>query len=121
MGFHRVDAEEQNRKAIEKNPELEIYMRQADAQYRLIKEIAEYRKSAGITQKQVAERSGLTQQMVSRMEKIDNSPTLDNFLRYVLAIGLNLKVVRAAGSEAGGAESTVTTAGDEEAAALCTG
>lgn len=116
MGFHRIDAEKEKRKAIEKNPDLEVYIGQAELQYRLIKEIAEYRKSAGITQKQVAERSGLTQQMVSRMEKIDNSPTLDNFLKYVLAIGLNLKVVVATG-----AGETGTTAGDEEAAALCTG
>jgi predicted transcriptional regulator len=117
MGFHRVDAEKEKRKAIKKNPELEIYYGQADAQYRLIKEIVEYRKFAGITQKQVAERSGLTQQMVSRMEKIDNSPTLDNFLRYVLAIGLNLKVVVATG---GGETEATVTASDEEAAEVCT-
>lgn len=58
----------------------------------LIKSLVEFRKSAGITQKEVAEKSGLTQQMVSRIEKVTNSPTLDVFLRYVSALGLELKI-----------------------------
>lgn len=111
MGFHRINASEQTKRAIQQNGKLEIYIKQADAQYNLIKEIVQYRKSAGITQKEVAARSGLTQQMVSRMEKIDNSPTLDNFLRYVLAIGLDLKVIKANGKD---------SKGDEQAAAICT-
>ncbi|MBD5589368.1 helix-turn-helix domain-containing protein [Clostridium botulinum] len=90
--FHKINPEEEIEKAIKNNPELEIYMKQADAQYQLIKSLVEFRKSAKITQKEVAERSGLTQQMVSRLEKIDNSPTLDVFLRYVSALGLELKI-----------------------------
>jgi HTH-type transcriptional regulator / antitoxin HipB len=95
MGFRKINTQEEIRKATEKKPELDAYIKQADTQYKLIKEIVEYRKCVGITQKEVAERSGLTQQMVSRMEKIDNSPTLENFLRYVLALGLELKVEKA--------------------------
>lgn len=92
MGFRRINSGEEIQNAIKEKPELETHIEQADAQYELIKSIVEFRKSAGITQKEVAERSGLTQQMISRMEKIDNSPTLDNFLRYVLALGLKLKI-----------------------------
>lgn len=90
--FHKINPEEEIEKAIKNNPELEIYMKQADAQYQLIKSLVEFRKSAKITQREVAKRSGLTQQMVSRIEKIDNSPTLDVFLRYVSALGLELKI-----------------------------
>ncbi|HCL4480045.1 TPA: helix-turn-helix transcriptional regulator [Clostridium botulinum] len=89
--FHKVNPTEEIKKAITKNPELEIHMKQANAQYELIKSIVEYRKSMRITQKEVAEKSGLTQQMVSRIEKVTNSPTLDVFLRYILALGLELK------------------------------
>ncbi|MCW7999841.1 transcriptional regulator [Clostridium sp. cpc1] len=92
MPFHKVDPEEEIKKSIERYPGLEIYMKQVDAQYKLIESLVKFRESTGITQKEVAERSGLTQQMVSRMEKIDNSPTLDTFLRYVLALGLELKL-----------------------------
>ncbi|APH20935.1 TPA: helix-turn-helix domain-containing protein [Clostridium botulinum] len=90
--FHKINPEEEIEKAIQNNPELEIYMKQANAQYQLIKSLVEFRKSAKITQREVAERSGLTQQMVSRLEKIDNSPTLDVFLRYVSALGLELTI-----------------------------
>ncbi|NFF75898.1 helix-turn-helix transcriptional regulator [Clostridium sporogenes] len=90
--FHKISPEEEIEKSIKNNPELKIYIKQADAQYELIKTLVEFRKSAKITQREVTERSGLTQQMVSRIEKIDNSPTLDVFLRYVLALGLELKI-----------------------------
>ncbi|BAO05017.1 transcriptional regulator, XRE family [Clostridium botulinum B str. Osaka05] len=90
--FHKINPEEEIEKAIENNPELEIYMKQADAQYKLIKSLVEFRKSAKITQREVAERSGLTQQMVSRIEKVTNTPRLDVFLRYVSALGLELVI-----------------------------
>jgi len=90
--FHKINPEEEIEKSIKKNPELEIYMKQADAQYQLIKSLVEFRKSTGTTQKEIAEKSGLTQQMVSRIEKVTNTPRLDVFLRYVLALGLELKI-----------------------------
>ena len=51
------------------------------------------RKKQGLTQKDISKRSGLTQQMVSRMETVNNSPTLINFLKYINALGLDLKVL----------------------------
>lgn len=90
--FHKINPEEEIEKSIKNNPELEIYMKQADAQYKLIKSLVEFRKSAKITQQEIAEKSGLTQQMVSRIEKVTNTPRLDVFLRYVSALGLELKI-----------------------------
>lgn len=58
----------------------------------LIKSLVEFRESTGITQKEVAERSGLSQQMVSRMENVDYSPTLESFLKYMLALGGEVKI-----------------------------
>ncbi|MBY6758659.1 helix-turn-helix transcriptional regulator [Clostridium botulinum] len=92
MPFHKVAPEKEIKKSIERYPGLEIYIKQVDAQYKLIKSLVEFRKSTGITQKEVAERSGLTQQMVSRMEKVDYSPTLESFLKYMLALGLEVKI-----------------------------
>ncbi|WP_261780707.1 hypothetical protein [Clostridium botulinum] len=39
MPFHKVDPEEEIKKSIERYPGLEIYMKQADAQYKLIKSL----------------------------------------------------------------------------------
>ncbi|GEM_PF-6921953 len=66
MPFHKVDPEEEIKKSIERYPGLEIYMNQVDAQYKLIKSLVEFRKSTGITQKEVSEISGLSKQMISR-------------------------------------------------------
>jgi len=92
MGFHKVNPNDEIKKAIDNNSELENYISEADAQYELIKMLVEFRKVIGLTQSEVSQKSGLTQQMISRIEKLDNSPTLDNFIKYVMALGLKLKV-----------------------------
>ncbi|MBX4262778.1 helix-turn-helix transcriptional regulator (plasmid) [Clostridium estertheticum] len=92
MGFHKVNPNDEIKKAIVNNGELETYINEADAQYQLIKMLVEFRKNIGLTQNEVSQKSGLTQQMISRIEKLDNSPTLDNFIKYVMALGLKLKV-----------------------------
>jgi HTH-type transcriptional regulator/antitoxin HipB len=92
MGFHKVNPNDEIKKAIDNNSELEAHIKEADAQYELIKGLVEFRKGIGLTQSEVSKKSGLTQQMISRIEKLDNSPTLDNFIKYVMALGLNLKV-----------------------------
>jgi len=92
MGFHKVNPNDEIKKAIDNNNELENYIREADAQYELIKILVEFRKDIGLTQSEVSKKSGLTQQMISRIEKLDNSPTLDNFIKYVMALGLKIKV-----------------------------
>lgn len=92
MGFHKVNPNDEIKKAIVNNSELETLIKETDAQYELIKKLVEFRKVVGLTQSEVSQKSGLTQQMISRIEKLDNSPTLENFIKYVMALGLNLKV-----------------------------
>ena len=48
----------------------------------------------GLSQNDIARQSGLTQQMVSRIETADNSPTLRNFMKYVKSLGLEVKLVK---------------------------
>ncbi|SHJ53569.1 helix-turn-helix domain-containing protein [Paramaledivibacter caminithermalis] len=67
-----------------------------EEEYRLIEEAINLRKNIGISQCKVAEETGLTQQMVSRIEKVGNSPTLRNFLRYLDGIGLEIKIKKKA-------------------------
>ena len=92
MGFHKVNPNDEIKKAISNNSELETYISEADAQYELIRMLVDFRKGIGLTQNEVSKKSGLTQQMISRIEKLDNSPTLDNFIKYVMALGLKIKV-----------------------------
>jgi len=46
----------------------------------------------GFSQSDVARQSGLTQQMVSRIEVVDNSPTLRNFMKYIDSMDLEIKI-----------------------------
>ena len=92
MPFKKVNCRENLEKAIQDDPSLIKHVEEFKQEYTLIKSIVTARKNLGLTQKDVAIRSGLTQQMISRIENIDNSPSLSNFIKYVDALGLKLSV-----------------------------
>lgn len=50
--------------------------------------LAEWRKSAGLTRAQVAERMGVTPPTVSRMESNIIKASIDTFVRYARACGI---------------------------------
>ena len=53
----------------------------------------EARKKEKITQKEISEKSGLTQSVVARVESGTHSPTMQTMVKYLHAIGYTLKVV----------------------------
>lgn len=93
MPFRKVDEGQRVQQAIEKEPTYEKFINQSDYQYELIKNLVAIRKELKLSQSDVAKKSGLTQQMVSRIEKLDNSPTLENLMKYITALNVTLKVV----------------------------
>ncbi|XZH96759.1 helix-turn-helix domain-containing protein (plasmid) [Clostridium perfringens] len=118
MGFKKVDCISEKNKIMKEDQEIRDYIEEFDREYELMQSIVKARKKIGLTQKEISKRSGLTQQMVSRMEKVSNSPTLTeiskrsgltqqmvsrmekvsnsptltNFLRYISALGLDIDV-----------------------------
>ena len=58
----------------------------------IIQTLIKLRKEKRITQEEISKKSGLTQQMVFRIEKVDNSTTLANFLKYIKVCGLKIKI-----------------------------
>ena len=69
-------------------------MRKVKKEYELIKELAETRKEMNLTQKDISEKTGMIQQVVSRMEKLGHSPTLKNFIKYIDALELDIKITK---------------------------
>jgi len=61
-----------------------------DMEFQLIKNLVKERKKRSITQKEIAEKTGLSQQAISRIEKYGNKPTLTIYLKYMCAIGINI-------------------------------
>lgn len=68
---------------------------QFEAECKLRKELAEARRSKNMSQTQLKELTGLTQQTISRIESNSEiSPSLKILLKYVNAIGYELKLVK---------------------------
>lgn len=59
----------------------------AKADYRLISALVRVRRDSGMSQQDVADRLGLTQQAVAKIERYDNDPKLSTLRRYAHAIG----------------------------------
>ena len=51
------------------------------------------RHNQGLTQNELAEKAGLTQSAIARLEKLDALPRLDTILKVVTALGLELILV----------------------------
>ncbi|MFR5264063.1 helix-turn-helix domain-containing protein [Clostridium sp.] len=92
MAFKKVNCKEELENVIKEDSKMMDYVNEFNREYELIQKLVSFRKEAGLTQKDVARKSGLTQQMISRIEKYDNSPTLSNFMKYVKAIGVDLVI-----------------------------
>lgn len=92
MAFKKVDCIAEKKEIMSKDAEIREYIQEFDKQYEIMQSIVKTRREIGLTQKEISKRSGLTQQMVSRMEKVDNSPTLANFLKYISALGLEINI-----------------------------
>jgi DNA (cytosine-5)-methyltransferase 1 len=77
---------------MENDIELKKAYEYAQLEYEVLKQLVKMRNEMGLSQSDVAKKSGLTQQMVSRIETVGNSPTLRNFLKYVDSLGLEIKL-----------------------------
>lgn len=55
--------------------------------------LREERKARGLTQQELADRSGLTKSYVSDVERGERNVTFENLLRLVRAIGVSLSSV----------------------------
>ncbi len=92
MPFKKVNVKEQINKRLENDVELKKAYDSAQHEYEVVKQLVKMRNEMGFSQRDIANQSGLTQQMVSRIETVDNSPTLRNFIKYVDSLGLEIKL-----------------------------
>lgn len=60
------------------------------AKLELAEMLREYRKSLKISQEELACRSGLTRQMISKVETYTSTPTLTTLMKYLDAINIDL-------------------------------
>jgi len=77
--------------AYKSDPRIKAAIDQFDNECKLRRELTEARKQKNITQARIKEMTGLTQQIISRIEtNTDISPSLKNLMIYANAIGYEL-------------------------------
>ena len=58
--------------------------------YNIAKCLKKIRKEKKLTQKDIANKTGLSQQMVSKIESYNGNPSIESFVKYCNGIGINL-------------------------------
>lgn len=79
---------------IEKNDkEFQYDCRIVEIELNVVKNLRGYRKSLHISQEEVAKKSGLTRQMVSRVETFSHSPNLTTLIKYLWALDVDFSQI----------------------------
>lgn len=77
------------------DPEVRVEYDKLETEFSLLREILKARKSAGMTQAQVADRMGTQQASIARLENglaSGNLPSLSMLKRYADAVGKKLQI-----------------------------
>ena len=60
---------------------------------KIIETMINIREEKGFTQKKIAEKSGLKQPTIARLEKNNHSPQLDTLLKVLIPMGYTIEIV----------------------------
>ena len=75
-----------------KEPDFRAEYDALEPEFAIIQAMIDARKSSGITQKQLSERTGITQSEISKMENGSGNPSLKTMQRLASGMGMKLKV-----------------------------
>lgn len=94
MPFVQVDINKEIEKHCQESPSFAKAWNESREEYKLIGEMISLRKAEKITQSQLAAITGSKQQVISRIEKKESSPSLKIFCSILNALGYELKIVK---------------------------
>ena len=93
MPFVKVDIDEYIEKRRNENPKFREVWDNSRTEYRLLGELIRLRKEQGLTQKELAEKTGKRQQVISQIEKHEKSPTLKTLCRLADALNVDIRFI----------------------------
>lgn len=93
MPFVQTDVNKEIEKQMEK-PKFKKAWDENHAEYELIGEMISLRKQKKISQSELAMLIGNKQQVISRIERRDNNPSLKMFVNILDVLGYELKIVK---------------------------
>lgn len=91
MPFEKIDIQEKIRHKRQQ-PEFDKVWKDSREEYCLIEELIVARKRENLTQTELANLVGSKQQVISRIEKKESSPTLRMFCQLLHALGYEVKI-----------------------------
>lgn len=92
MPFIKVNIKEEIKNIKKSDPEFAKTYDAVKKEADIIRQAKRLRKELGVTQLTIAQVSGMSQQMISRMEKLGSSPSLGNFIKYLDGAGLEIRI-----------------------------
>ena len=93
MPFVQIDVNKEIEKRMQ-NPKFKKAWDENHAEYELIGEMIALRKQKGITQSELASLTGNKQQVISRIERKENNPSLKMFAHILDDLGYELRIVK---------------------------
>lgn len=94
MPFAEVDIKSEIDKRKKESESFAEAWNESREEYKLIGEMIRLRKAEKITQTQLAAITGSKQQVISRIEKKESSPSLKIFCSMLNALGYELQIVK---------------------------
>ena len=93
MPFEKMNVQEEIKKRLDSNPEFKKAWDESRSEYMVLGELMKIRKNMGLSQIELARRSGNRQQIISRIEKKESSPTLKTLCSLLDAMDYEIKFV----------------------------
>jgi predicted transcriptional regulator len=75
-----------------KDPELRAEYEALEPEFAIIQAMIDARKNTGLTQKELAEKTGITQADISKLENGNANPSLKTLRRLAKGLGMRLKI-----------------------------
>ncbi len=92
MPFKQINVNEQIAEKRKTDSEFDNLWQGSRNEYKLLAELVKIRKEANLSQTELAERSGNKQQVISRIENKENSPTLKTLCSILDVLGYEIKI-----------------------------
>jgi len=92
MPFVQVNIKDEIKEKCETDPEFKEIWEESRMEYRILGELIKLRKEKGLTQADIAEKTGYNQQAISRIEKHEHSPTLKTLCSLANALNVDIQL-----------------------------
>ena len=93
MPFVEIDVKEKIEHLRESDSEFKEAWDSSRTEYRILGELIRLRKEKGISQVELAKKTGHKQQVISRIEKKESSPTLKTFCALADELDIDIRLV----------------------------